>query len=173
MEQALPYVGTLPRTTGLDELSTLDGEQCLTLYRGGRTPQVADLDGDLIGRMLIVPWAPSFLAAPLRAWARSRAFPWRGKTFHSIAPDRGVGINRVFGDTNPRRWFRFDTYVGPSRAGEFDALQLDYDNPGNPFFIRAIKDEVREVESGLWLGQAWLVYGRRQFLAVYFGLLKP
>jgi hypothetical protein len=39
-------------------------------------------------------------------------------------------------------------------ADGLDALQLDYDNPGNPFFVRWIKDEVREVAPGLGLGQA-------------------
>ena len=112
------------------------------------------------------------LAGMLRSAATSKVFPWRGKSFHSLSAERGEGINRVFGDTTPRRWFRFETFVGPSRSGGFDALQLDYDNPGNPFFIRAIKDEVREVAPGLWLGQAWLLLGRKARLVVYFGLQK-
>jgi hypothetical protein len=159
-----------PVAQSLDELAALGPAECLELYRAGTAPRVADLDGDLVGRMLAVPWAPAFVAAPLRAWARSAAFPWQGKTFRSLSPERGEGINRVFGDR--LRWFRFETFVGRSRAGAFDALHLDYDNPGNPFFIRAIKDEVREVAPGLWLGQAWLVAGRKARLAVYFGLQK-
>jgi len=35
--------------------------------------------------------------------------------------------------------------VTKSRAGDFDALQLDYDLPGNPPVIRSIKDEIREI----------------------------
>jgi hypothetical protein len=155
----------------LDDLAALGAAECLQLYRSAATPRVSDLDGDLVGRMLAVPWAWRFVAGPLRSWARSRFFPWQGKTFRSLSDDRGEGINRVFG--NRFRWYRFETYVGPSRAGRFDALQLDYDNPGNPFFIRAIKDEVREVAPGLWLGQAWLAVGRKPRLAVYFGLQKP
>ena len=156
----------------LDDLAALGAAECLELYRSGTTPRVADLDGDLVGRMLVAPWAWAFVAGPLRSWARSKGFPWRGKSFRSLSDERGEGINRVFGDRSPRRWFRFETFVAPSRAGAFDALQLDYDNPGNPFFIRPIKDEVREVAPGLWLGQAWLALGRKPRLAVYFGLQK-
>lgn len=171
MAQVRSAASTLPVVRTLDDLAALSAAECLALYRSGRTPTVGDLDGDLVGRMLAVPGAGPFGGA-LRSFARSRAFPWRGKSFRSLSAERGEGINRVFGDSSPRRWFRFETFVGPSRAGDFEALQLDYDNPGNPFFIRAIEDEVREVAPGLWLGQAWLVVGRRAHLAVYFGLQK-
>ena len=79
----------------------------------------------------------------------------------------------MFGDRNPRRWFRFDTFIAPSRAGGFDAFQLDYDNPGNPGLIRAIKDEVREVAPGLYLGLAYLMWRKRARLVLYFGLSRP
>ena len=172
MAHAVATSAAIPRVVrSLDDLAELTTAECLALYESGRTPSVSDLDGDLVGRMLAAPWAGPF-AGILRAWARSRAFPWRGKSFRSLSDARGEGINRVFGDASPRRWYRFETFVGPSRAGAFDALQLDYDNPGNPFFIRAIKDEVREVAPGLWLGQAWVVAGKRRWLAVYFGLQR-
>ena len=79
-------------------------------------------------------------------------------------------VNRVF--TDKVRWFKFDTFIARSRAGEFDAFQLDYDNPGNPFFIRAIKDEVRELRPGLFLGQAYFKTKKREILMLYFGLEK-
>jgi hypothetical protein len=104
----------------------------------------------------------------VRAWASSGLFVWRGKSFRPGAADEGEGINRVIDDR--LRLFRFETFIGPSRAGSFDALQLDYDLPSNPFFIRAIKDELRELQPGLWLGQAWLVARGRETLVLYFGL---
>ena len=115
---------------------------------------------------------PRLVARFLRWFAAWRGFPWRGKTFTSRGPGAGEGINRVFGDRNPRHWFRFETFVAPSRAGAFDAVQLDYDNPGNPGFIRAIKDEVREVAPGLYLGIAYLMWRGRARLVLYFGLQR-
>src|SRR5690606_13322437 len=98
----------------------------------------------------------------------SPLFVWRGKSFTPEGEDRGAGINRVLVDR--LKLFRFTTFVGPSRAGEFDALQLDYDVPGNPRLIRAIKDELRELRPNLYLGQAYAQWRGRPRLVLYFGL---
>jgi hypothetical protein len=157
-----------PRT--LDDLAARGCDELLALYREAVTPPVGRLVGDLRGRMLAIRGAGGWLSACLRAFAAWRLFPWRGKSFQPRSDGRGDGINRVFSDRRPRRWFRFETFLGPSRAGDFDAFQLDYDNPDNPFFIRAIKDEVREVGPGLYLGQAYVVLFGKPRLALYFGL---
>jgi hypothetical protein len=155
----------------LDGLLALDADALGALYAAASVPRVDELDGDLRGRMLAIPRLPSALAGPVRAFAGSSVFPWRGKSFASRSATEGEGVNRVISDRF--RLFRFGTFVGPSRAGAFDALQLDYDRPSNPFFIRAIKDEVRTLRPGLWLGQAWLHVGGRDHLALYFGLERP
>jgi hypothetical protein len=95
-------------------------------------------------------------------------FPWRGKSFSPHDTGAGEGINRIFNDRITR--YRFETYIGRSRAGDFDALQLDYDLPENPFFIRPIKDEIRQLRPGLYLGQAYLKGRREPHLVLYFGL---
>ena len=157
----------------LDALAALDATALRSLYEAASTPTVADLDGDLVGRMLAFEGLRrGWLARALRAFAAWRHFPWRGKSFTTLDRDTGAGINRVFGDGRPRRWFRFATCIGASRAGAFSAFQLDYDHPGNPFYIRAIKDEVRQLRPGLFLGQAYLVTRRRTRLVLYFGLAR-
>jgi hypothetical protein len=156
----------------LDDLLRADAETLRRLYVGATTAAVADLAGDLRGRMLAFVGAPHVLFWWARLWARTSLFPWRGKSFKTnpADPARGTGINRVF--TDRTRWFRFDTTIGRSRAGHFDAFQLDYDNPDNPFFVRAIKDEVRQLKPGLFLGQAYLKTKKREILVLYFGLEK-
>lgn len=157
----------------LDDLAALDPFELEALYLGARTPELTDLNGDLVGRMLAAPPLPRWITALLRRFAAWRWFPWRGKSFSAKGDEaRGEGINRVFGGRWARRWFRFETFIAPSRAGAFTAFQLDYDNPGNPGFIRAIKDEVREVASGLFLGQAYLMWRGRARLMLYFGLAR-
>jgi hypothetical protein len=161
-------------TTGpatLDDLAALTADEAHGIYAAAATPTIAEVTGDLRGRMLAFNGlGRGLLARALRAFARWRFFPWRGKSFKALGPDHGEGINRVFGDRKPRQWFRFETKIGPSRAGNFDAFHLDYDNPGNPFYIRAIKDEIRRVRPGLYLGQAYLVTRKRTKLVLYFGL---
>lgn len=155
---------------GLDELLALAHAELVPLYEAAGVPAVRDLDGDLRGRMLAVPALPAVVTALPRAWARTEAFPWRGKSFAAVAEDRGTGVNRVVSDRV--RLFRFTTHVGPSRHDGAPAFQLDYDHPGNPFFIRAVEDELRALTPGLFLGQAWLRVGERKHFVLWFGLQR-
>jgi hypothetical protein len=162
-----PIPDDVPRT--LEELLDLPADRLRALYEGARVPPLADLEGDLRGRMLAVPSLPGVAAKVTATLARSDLFPWRGKSFQGQG-EQGEGVNRVIADR--LRVFRFTTTIGKSRAGDFDAVQLDYDRPGNPFFIRAIKDEVRELRPGLYLGQAYVVAGGKETLGLYFGLAR-
>jgi hypothetical protein len=151
------HAPSLPRS--LDDLADLDCDALLALYRQGSTPAISAVVGD--------PARPHAGGArrgratvPAAAGLRAVAFlSLAGQELHRAVGDRGRGHQPVFSDRRPSRWFRFATRIQPSRAGAFDAFQLDYDNPDNPFFIRAIKDEIREVSPGLYLGQAYVVIG--------------
>jgi hypothetical protein len=157
-----------PFSGSLDDLLQLDAEALAVLYRSARVPRLADVSGALRGRMLAVVGLPAPLRSPVRAFAGSDVFPWRGKSFTPRDAEHGDGVNRVISDRF--ELFRFTTFVGPSRAGAFEAVQLDYDHASNPFFIRAIKDEIRELRPGLWLGQAYAAVGNKEHLVLYFGL---
>jgi hypothetical protein len=155
----------------VDDLLALAPDALARLYQEASVPDLSRIDGDLKGRMLAWQGLRGPAAGLIRAAASWDRFPWRGKSFHPRGAGAGVGVNRVVSD----RWklFEFTTFVGPSRAGDFDAVQLDYDHPGNPFFIRAIKDEIRELKPGLFLGQAWLQLKDKEHLVLYFGLQMP
>ena len=158
-----------PEARTLDDLLAVRPDRLAALYAAAEVPRLDQVAGDLRGRMLAWPsLSRGPLAALLRGWAASRRFPWRGKSFMP-GEERGEGINRVLVDR--LRLYRFETFIGRSRAGAFDALQLDYDRPDNPFFIRPIRDEIRELSPGLYLGQAWLqIAARPPSLVLYFGL---
>lgn len=165
-----PSATVQARLARLDSLLDRTCSELQELYEGARAPRIGDVAGDLRGRMLAWPSleARPGIAGAIRSFAGSTAFPWRGKSFHPKSEVGGDGINRVFRDRF--RLFRFETFIAPSRAGDFDALQLDYDLRGNPPVIRSIKDEIRELEPGLWLGQAWLKTKKREILWLYFAL---
>lgn len=172
-----PRGETTPQVRSLDRLLALDTTELETLYRQASTPRLEDVGGDLRGRMLAWPSLAHrpLLQGALRSFASTEhAFPWRGKSFtppvSARVVGRGHGINRVIVDRV--RLFRFETFLGKSKAGDFDALHLDYDLPGNPPVIRSIQDEIRELEPGLWLGQAYLHTSRRDLLWLYFGLAR-
>ena len=152
----------------LDDLIDLDPRRLEALYAAASVPSLVELSGDLRGRMLAWPAVGGAPGAVMRAMAKSDRFPWRGKTFRHESDTRGDGDNRVFADR--LHLFRFTTSIGPSRGGNFDAVHLDYDHPGNPFFIRAIHDELRRLRDGLYLGQAYLIRPGTPRLLLYFGL---
>lgn len=153
--------GLAPGLTTLDELAALDVAALTALYRAGRVPAtLAALDGSPRCRMLSVRGldhgAP---AGALRRFAASAAFPWAGKSFSSERTDAGRGINRVrLG--GERRWFPFATSFEPSAIDGKPCIFLDYRQPENPRAIQMIRDELREVAPGLFLGPAMLDTGK-------------
>lgn len=82
-------------------------------------------------------------------FSRSKLLPWSGKNFAHEAADQGHGVNRWLGGRVV--WLQFETSVGRSRAGDFDAVHLDYSVERNPRFARKLKSELREVGPGVWL----------------------
>jgi hypothetical protein len=167
-ETTTPQTGRADAKLTLDALLGLDCDALRALYDGARVPRITDVRGDLRGRMLAWPALKPPVSRWVRAFAGSRVFPWRGKSFSPKGEDRGEGMNRVVRDRF--RLYRFETFVDRSRAGDFDCVQLDYDLPENPFFIRAIKDEIREIAPKLYLGQAYLQRKDKTHLVLYFGL---
>lgn len=157
------------RTYAADGLLKLDSDELLKLYRGASTPRLRDISGDTIGKLImgcgVTPLIHRWLSGLLR-----ETNAWNGKTFRQQDDRRGDGYNRMFEET--RHMFPFNTYIGRSRAGDFDALLLDHDVPENPFHIRAVKNEVRELSPGLYLGQAYVRILGRSRLACYFSLVK-
>ena len=161
-------VSSARNVSSVQDLCDLEHPELVQLYKHGTPPDFAALSGDLRGRMLAAPALPEFITRPARAFARTDYFPWRGKSFRQLGDDHGEGINRIFVDA--LKLFRFETRVTPSRHDGKPAVELNYDLPENPFFIRAIEDEIREVRPGLYLGQAWLRLGLARHFVLWFGL---
>jgi hypothetical protein len=144
-----------PRT--LDDLAAMDVAALEALYRAGTVPEsLRALDGSPVCRMLSIRGLDRGAAfAAIRGFARSGAFPWAGKSFAASADDEGTGINRVR-LAGTRRWFPFKTRFEPSAIDGATCILLDYDLAENPKPIRMIRDELREVAPGLFLGPAML-----------------
>lgn len=98
-------------------------------------------------------------------WTNKRS-TWLGKEFFA---DSNTGINNF---TDGQR-YRFKTYRAKSISKQQDILKIDYDIPGNPFWVRRIVDELVEIEPGHYQGK---VYARflpgLTFTITYFTLQK-
>lgn len=138
----------------LDDLAALDVDTLGGLYARGSVPALDALDGDPTGRMLAIRGLDREpVASRLRQLATAPFFPWGGKSFASEGSARGLGVNRVHLG-GKHKLFPFVTTVASSVVDGAPCIRLDYDLPENPWAIRHIHDEVREVDDGLLLGPA-------------------
>jgi hypothetical protein len=170
-EDGLPGVSrsASARRTTLDDLATMGVVELGALYARGKAPRLIDLEGTPRGRMLafVGPLGRGRAFEGLRRFAEARYFPWDGKSFAAKDDRSGGGINRVRGVGD---LFRFETRVGPSRVDGKPCLILDYDLRDNPWFIRKIHDELRQVGDGLFLGPAMWKARTGAKLVLYFAI---
>jgi hypothetical protein len=155
------------RRHSLDELMRHDYAELAALYRAAPAPRSADIaDGRLDGRMLAWRWGS------LRTLARSPRFVWQGKT---LSAKDGGGYNRVNlgGVLGRQHIFPFATRIVPSLFDGKPTIDIDYDRPANPWWMRHIHDELRELEPGLFLGLDLWRTSQRSIGLVWFALARP
>jgi len=159
------------RALDLDALSRMDSEALGRLFAEGTAPEsLTELDGHPRGRMLAVRRLDRGpLSRVLRGVAAAARFPWGGKSFRARDASEGTGVNRVhLGGRH--QLFPFETRIDASAVDGAPAVVLDYDLPDNPGFIRAIHDEVRRVDRGLYLGPAMWKTDGGPVLVLWFAL---
>ncbi len=154
------------------ELQGCNVEELEALYRQAPEPDsVKGLDGKPQGRMLAtvgLDWKP--VAQLLRAFNETPVFPWLGKGFSAETEATGSGNNRINLLGYRTEWFTFDTRLEPSVIDGRTCILLDYDHDDNPFPIRRIRDELREVSPGVFLGPAMARTGTRHIPILYFSV---
>lgn len=98
-----------------------------------------------------------------------RDVSWKGKKFDAAT---GKGINLFESKGKREERYPFRTYVGRGlRDKKIDVFKIDYNLPGNPWWLRRVLDEVVEVEPHRYLGKIhvrWL-FGM-SFAVGYFSL---
>jgi hypothetical protein len=147
-------VSTTPVVLTLDELAALRCHDLAAVFREGLVPdRFSALNGRPRGRVLAVPRLDrSPLRQVVRLIAGSRVFPWEGKNFASTGKKTGIGRNRVNLFLRDVEWFPFKVKLESSQLDGKPCVRLDYGQPGNPWPVSRIRDELREVSPGLYLG---------------------
>ena len=148
----------------LDDLAKLNAAELGELYVAGAVPaNLAVLNGSARGRLLAVNMLEGTpFERVIRFIAASRFFPWEGKSFDTRARKTGHGDNRVRLPFYSGRWFGFRTRIGRSLFDGEDCVLLDYDSASNPRPLRHLRDELREVAPGLYMGPALWRRGKPQ-----------
>lgn len=152
----MTVMATYKTVLTLDDLARLGTDELGGLYAAGAVPaNLAVLNGTTSGRLLAVaPLEGVLLSGLLRRIAASRFFPWEGKSFDTRARKNGHGDNRIRLPFYRGHWFGFRTRIGRSLLDGGDCVVLDYDSVSNPRPLRRLRDELREVVPGLYLGPA-------------------
>ena len=90
----------------------------------------------------------------------ARAFAWQGKVFDLFTQDRqaGVLVNKItpFSLT----FIVAKVYRDKSWLDGKDTIVIDYSKTS--FFAKVIRDEIREIEPGVYLGKVW--WGKTRIL---------
>lgn len=148
-----------------DELVDLSKTELDGLFIDGETPDEGSLDGETRGRVLAGRGPLS--AESVREAVNTPLLPWKGKHI-----ERGFGANRFGYGPLERHGFEFETRVVPSvhPDDDSDVLVFDYDQPGNPTGIRRVRDDLKEVDDGLFLGTSNVEVGGEFRFLTYFAL---
>lgn len=112
-------------------------------------------NGDTRGTAIV---AGSVLAKAFAAFAR--LFAWQGKVFMLFpnSPESGVLVNKItpFSVT----FIVATVYKDESWMDGNETIVIDYSMTS--FFAKKIRDEIREVEPGVYLGKVW--FGKTRIL---------
>jgi hypothetical protein len=160
-----------PKLT-LDDLSAMSFDELEALFLGGTIPaDMSALDNHPKGRMVAVRGLHKLpVHKVIVAASKHVRFPWDGKSLSSTGDLTSDGINRMKLGVN-LNLFPFKTRIEPSVIDGEPAIYLDYEQKGNPIFIKKIRDELREIEPGLFLGPAmWKTGKNSAALVLWFAL---
>jgi hypothetical protein len=95
------------------------------------------------------------------ALAQISRLVWQGKV---VYPERGTLVNRVFGfPLIPAK-----VYEGESWFDDGRAIIIDYSKTSSTFFY--MRDEVRRIAEGLWLGRSYYRKGPRGKYVLTFAM---
>jgi hypothetical protein len=90
----------------------------------------------------------------------ARIFAWKGKVFDLYSADRqaGVLVNKIspFG----MKMIVAKVYLDKSWLDDKETIVIDYSKTS--LLARVIRDEIREVEPGVYLGKVW--WGKKRIL---------
>lgn len=138
-------------STSAQDLMAMSRGELDDVFR--RSPAGPVPDGPSRGTALVLPGNPVDRA--LRSLIR--AFVWRGKRFRR---NGGKGTLKNLISPLSMELFEASVYQDESWFSEGPAVILDYSR--SSFLVRKIRDEIRQVDDGLYLGQVF--WGKRRLI---------
>jgi hypothetical protein len=150
----------------VSDLITASRKELDDIFLKAATPTMGEMVGMVDGRVGSVLLVPDF--AFLKKFINLGWFPWRGKIFEKVTETESKGINRF--RVGPFKFLRFhcETFISNPLVGPNDVYCLNYDLAGNPGIIRRIRDDIKKVDEGLFLGTANMRWRGKHRFTAYF-----
>lgn len=131
----------------------MDRDQLDEIYKAASAGNIPS--GDTRGTAIV---AGTFFS---RWYARfARLFAWQGKVFDLFPPEQqnGILINKI--SALSVTFIVAKVYKDKSWMDGMETIVIDYSKTS--FFAKNIRDEIREVEPGVYLGKVW--FGKTRIL---------
>ncbi len=127
-------------------------------FRDGSTPDPGELRGYYTVRLV------TGVFPPLRFFGHQKFFPADVE-----APQSGSGgFNEFWGGIRIGRFMieKITSILGDGQV----VLRVNYDRPGNPFWVRPLNDELKKIHEGCYLGRGVFKLFGGAFNSFYFSV---
>ena len=152
----------------LTDLTKYSRTELDEMFLAAGTPTMEEMAGTLNGKVLA---GTMLLSNRVLRWFLSLSWvPWKGKIFETLDGGEGKGINRFRVGPFRTTLYRFETEISPPLVGEDNVYRLNYDLRGNPWFVRLIRDDIKKLRDGFFLGTANRRTKSGRKFVIYFAL---
>ena len=164
-------VGAEPRDTELtfEDLQAASEDELDGIYRDATAPEIEELEGRYRGSVVSGRVFPLDTEAALKI-VNTEWMPWGGKKFYPVDEEESRGCNWYRLGPVERNGYSFVGRITPAIVGRAEAYVLDYDLPDNPGAVQNVRDELKKVREGLYLGRTYVRMGGEHRFVMYFVL---
>lgn len=158
-----------------ENLIELNLKELDNIFSKSKIPDEEELEGIYKGTVLATTgsdYLPSLVKKIFTLYKESFLLPWKGKEFKKCDEGQIKGKNILISLEVPIKLFLFEIRVKKSDFDGKDCLLLNYDNRSNPLLIRQMVDELRKVNSNLYLGRCYIKFLNYLQFVNYFSLEK-
>ena len=144
-----------------DDLVAASSAELEIFFAEGRVPELGLFPDETTGTVLEEEDLGDDLVAQgvRKMLATNHYATWLGRTFRQLAPEGGRGENRYVMFGSEIRTARFNYALGAARTDGDRALLVDYAVLDNLVLLWGVKEELREVGPGVYLGRAYFETG--------------
>jgi hypothetical protein len=159
-----------PQYLDMEDLKRKSREDLDEIYAEATAPSVGELDGKYDGTVLAgdIPLLNNRATVEL---ANTPLLRWGGKNFDVVSDDLAEGTNWFDLGVTEIDAYPFEGKVVDAEFDDGECYVFDYDIPENRPPINRVRDEVRKIRNGLYLGRVYLEADEKRFVT-YFGLEK-